>query len=444
MGRNIVTPNIDSIVSLAKRRGIIFPGSDIYGGLGNTWDYGPLGVELKNNVKQSWWKSMVQQNPNIYGMDSSILMNPKVWEVSGHTNNFSDPLSECKVCHSRYRSDELIDPTKCLKCEGDLTPERQFNLMFKTFVGPLEDKAAQIWLRPETAQGIFINFKNIVNSMHPKLPFGIAQIGKSFRNEITPGNFIYKTREFEQMEMEFFVSPESDAEWYEYWVNTRFDWYSSIGIREQNLRLREHSQKELAHYAKATKDIEFLFPWGWGELEGIANRTDFDLSTHDNGSEGDLKYFDQIRQDHYFPYVIEPAAGVDRTVLALLLDAYDEEPLNNEKNEIRSVLKLHPKMSPITVAILPLSRNDLLVPKAKTLIELLQSQFKCSYDDAQSIGKRYRRQDEIGTPLCVTVDFETVNTDDAVTVRHRDTMEQERIPSDNLVKYIQDQLEQYV
>ena len=316
--------------------------------------------------------------------------------------------------------------------------------MFKTFVGPLEDEAAQIWLRPETAQGIFVNFKNIVNSMHPKLPFGIAQIGKSFRNEITPGNFIYKTREFEQMEMEFFVSPDTDVEWYEYWVNTRFNWYSSIGIRAQNLRLREHSQKELAHYAKATKDIEFLFPWGWGELEGIANRADFDLSTHDNGSEGDLKYFDQIRQDHYFPYVIEPAAGVDRTVLALLLDAYDEEPLNNEKNEIRSVLKVHPKMSPITVAILPLSRNDLLVPKAKTLFELLQNQFKCSYDDAQSIGKRYRRQDEIGTPLCVTVDFETVNTDDAVTVRHRDTMEQERIPSDNLVKYIQDQLEQYV
>ena len=399
--------DLSTIVSLAKRRGFVFPSSEIYGGIGSSWDYGPLGVELKRNVKEAWWHAMVYEHDDVVGLDSAIIQNPAVWLASGHAANFTDPLVECSVCHKRYRADQIDDPTKCPDDGAPLSEPRMFNLMFKTFVGPVEDSANQVWLRPETAQGIFINFDNVQKATRSKLPFGIAQIGKSFRNEITPGNFIFRTREFEQMEMEFFVRPGDDDRWHEHWIQERFAWYKALGISEERLRLRVHEPDELAHYAKATSDIEYLFPWGWGELEGIANRTDFDLSQHEASSGKGMQYFDQELNEHYFPYVIEPAAGVDRAALTFMIDAYDEEmaPTGDGKEETRVVMRFHPDIAPVQVAVLPLSRNEKLTPTAREVLAQARRSFRTQYDDAQSIGRRYRRQDEIGTPLCVTVDF---------------------------------------
>ena len=435
--------DLSKIVSLAKRRGFVFPSSEIYGGIGSSWDYGPLGVELKRNVKEAWWRSMVYQRNDVVGLDSAIIQNPQVWISSGHSTNFTDPLVECSVCHKRYRADQLDDPSVCPDDKAKLSDPKMFNLMFKTFVGPVEDSANQVWLRPETAQGIFINFDNVVTSTRSKLPFGIAQVGKSFRNEITPGNFIFRTREFEQMEMEYFVKPGDDDSWHKYWIQHRYNWYKSLGIREENLRIRVHANDELAHYAKATSDIEYAFPWGWGELEGIANRTDFDLSQHESVSGKNLKYFDQELNEHYFPYVIEPAAGVDRTALTFMFDAYEEEQIisSNGKTDTRTLLHFHPDIAPVQVAVLPLSRNEKLNTTSKEIESLLLSQsFRCQYDDSQSIGRRYRRQDEIGTPLCVTIDFETVENDQAVTIRNRDSMRQSRVPIENLVEEIKKEL----
>ena len=422
--------DLSTIVSLAKRRGFVFPSSEIYGGIGSSWDYGPLGVELKRNVKEAWWHAMVYEHDDVVGLDSAIIQNPAVWLASGHAANFTDPLVECNVCHKRYRADQIDDPTKCPDDGAPLSEPRMFNLMFKTFVGPVEDSANQVWLRPETAQGIFINFDNVQKATRSKLPFGIAQIGKSFRNEITPGNFIFRTREFEQMEMEFFVRPGDDDRWHEHWIQERFAWYKALGISEERLRLRVHEPDELAHYAKATSDIEYLFPWGWGELEGIANRTDFDLSQHEASSGKGMKYFDQELNEHYFPYVIEPAAGVDRAALTFMIDAYDEEmaPTGDGKEETRVVMRFHPDIAPVQVAVLPLSRNEKLTPTAREVLAQARRSFRTQYDDAQSIGRRYRRQDEIGTPLCVTVDFQTVEDDQAVTIRNRDSMQQVRVP----------------
>jgi glycyl-tRNA synthetase len=435
--RYVTKVEMAKIVSLAKRRGFIFPSSEIYGGIGSTWDYGPLGVELKRNVKELWWRSMVQQRDDVVGLDAAILMHPRVWEASGHVEGFTDPLVECKSCHKRFRSDQMEDTSKCPECDGGLTAPRQFNLMFKTFMGPLEDSANQVWMRPETAQGIFVNFANVLTATRMKLPFGIAQIGKAFRNEITPGNYTFRTREFEQMEMEYFVKPGDDEAWHQHWVEQRHQWYQELGIRPEKLRLRVHDPAELAHYAKATSDIEYQFPWGWGELEGIANRTDFDLRRHAEYSGQELDYFDQESGERFVPYVIEPSGGVDRTALAFLVDAYDEEP---DKNDVRVVLRFHPDVAPSKVAVLPLSRNEKLVPTAREVYALVRSQLASSYDDAQSIGRRYRRQDEVGTPLCVTVDFETVEQDQAVTIRQRDTMEQVRIPIAELVPALREQL----
>ena len=434
--------NLSKIVSLAKRRGFVFPSSEIYGGIGSSWDYGPLGVELKRNVKEAWWRSMVYGRDDVVGLDSAIIQNPEVWISSGHATNFTDPLVECPTCHKRYRADQIEDATKCPDDGTTLSEPRMFNLMFKTFVGPLEDSANQVWLRPETAQGIFINFDNVITATRSKLPFGIAQIGKSFRNEITPGNFIFRTREFEQMEMEFFVKPGEDEQWHEHWIQERFAWYKQLGISSDNLRLRVHDPEELAHYAKATSDVEYLFPWGWGELEGIANRTDFDLSQHEASSGKNMKYFDQELNEHYFPYVIEPAAGVDRAALTFMFDAYDEElaPTGGGKEETRTVMHFHPDIAPVQVATLPLSRNEKLTPTARHIHSQLLRSFRCQYDDAQSIGRRYRRQDEIGTPLCVTVDFQTVEEDQSVTIRNRDSMEQIRVPIPELPDAIRDQL----
>lgn len=433
---------MEKLVSLCKRRGFIFPGSEIYGGLGSSWDYGPLGTELKRNVKNAWWQTIVHQRDDTVGLDSAIIMNPEIWNTSGHATGFTDPLVECKECHERYRADQLESGTEnCIKCNGPLTAPRQFNLMFKTFVGPVEDSAAQAWLRPETAQGIFVNFSNTLVSSRRKPPFGIAQIGKSFRNEITPGNFTYRTREFEQMELEFFVPPEDDETWHEYWVQERIDWYLNLGITPDNLRIRDHSSDELAHYAKATKDIEFFFPWGWGELEGIANRTDFDLKAHSNATGQSLDYFDDIKKARIIPYVIEPSGGVDRATLAFLIDAYTEETHGDTE---RVVLKLNHSLAPVKVAILPLSRNEKLIPTARAIYETVRKLglWKVEYDDSQSIGRRYRRQDEIGTPLCVTVDFETVEHDQSVTIRDRDTMGQTRVSISNLVSTLQTMLTQ--
>jgi len=414
---------MEKLVSLCKRRGYIFPSSEVYGGMGACYDYGPLGVELKNNVKAAWWRSMVQERDDIVGLDTSILMHPEVWVASGHVGGFADPLVDCKQCRRRWRADELSD-TACPDCGGELTEPRMFNLMFKTFAGPVEDEAAVVYLRPETAQGIFVNFQNVVSSTRKKLPFGIAQIGKSFRNEITTGNFIFRTREFEQMEIEYFVRPGSDVEWFERWVNDRLDWYTGLGIRSDSLRLREHVREDLAHYAKACTDIEYRFPMGWGELEGIANRTDFDLRQHASHSGKDLSYFDDETKEHFFPYVVEPSAGVDRSVLAFLADAYDEEP---DKDEIRVVLRLHPALAPIKVAVLPLSKNEKLLPLSQEVYNSLRSCWMVQYDNAQSIGRRYRRQDEIGTPYCVTIDFDSLE-DNAATIRDRDSMRQLRVP----------------
>lgn len=417
----MVEVTMDIIASLAKRRGFVFPSSEIYGGFSSTWDYGPLGVEMKRNIKNLWWRDMVQRRDDIVGLDSAILMSPLIWEASGHLAKFTDPMVDCKLCHHRFRADQ-IEGDRCPDCGGELTEVRQFNLMFKTFVGPVQDDAAVAYLRPETAQGIFVNFFNVQSSMRRKLPFGIAQQGKAFRNEITPGNFIFRTREFEQMEMEYFVRPGTEIEAYKEWVEARHQWYLKYGLKAESLRLRVHEEAELAHYSNATTDIEFKFPWGWGELEGIASRTDFDLKRHSEASNKDLTYFDEETGEHITPYVVEPAVGVDRIMLTMLLDAYDEEP---DKEGTRVVLRLHPEIAPIKVAVLPLSKK--LADEAKKVHAVVRSQMMSQYDDTGSIGKRYRRQDEIGTPLCVTVDFETLN-DHAVTIRERDSMEQVRVP----------------
>jgi glycyl-tRNA synthetase len=404
--------NLDKIASLSQRRGLIYPSSDIYGGLSSCWDYGPLGVELKRNIKEAWWRAVVQGREDIVGLDTSILMHPQTWEASGHLQGFSDPLAECKNCHQRWRTDDL-EAESCPACGGELTEPHMFNLMFKTFMGPIEEAASTVYLRPETAQGIFVNFSNVVDTTRKKLPFGIAQIGKSFRNEITTGNFIFRSREFEQMELEYFVKPDTDEEWFNYWLEERFNWYLKLGIRKDNLRLRQHMKHELAHYARDCYDIDYLFPMGWAELEGIANRGDYDLTQHAKYSGKSLTYFDEDAKEQIVPYVIEPSAGVDRTCLAVLCDAYDEE-LDNE--EVRVLLHLHPQIAPVKVAILPLSRRENLVQLAREVYADLRQCWTVSYDDAQSIGRRYRRQDEIGTPFCVTVDFESLE-DKAVTIR---------------------------
>ena len=444
MPRFLLSPDMDKILSLSKRRGFIFQSSEIYGGLGSTWDYGPLGVELKRHVKEAWWKSVVADRDDMVGLDSAILMHPRVWEASGHVENFSDPLVECRICHRRFRSDQLSED-KCPDCGGALTEARNFNLMFRTHMGPVEETGQEVFLRPETAQGIFVNFPNVVNATRKKLPFGIGQIGKAFRNEITPGNFTFRTREFEQMEVEFFVKPGTDEEWLNSWVQSRFEWYVSLGIRRQNLRLRRHDPDELAHYAKDTYDIEYRFPWGWGELEGIADRTDFDLQRHDQFSGESLSYFDDESKERYFPYVIEPSGGVDRATLAFWLDSYDEESelstkADQKQGNVRVVSHLHRKLAPITVAVLPLSRNEKLNPTSRRVYDLIRRNFNAQFDDAQSIGRRYRRQDEIGTPYCVTVDFDTLD-DDQVTVRDRDTMNQVRLPVSELTEVLHDKLE---
>ncbi|MFN3974202.1 MAG: glycine--tRNA ligase [Dehalococcoidia bacterium] len=429
---------MEKIVALCKRRGIIFPSSEIYGGLGSTWDYGPLGVELKRVVKDLWWRDNVLRRDDMVGLDAAILMHPRVWEASGHLESFVDPLSECKECHTRWRPSDLADPTRCPDCGGSLTEPRLFNLMFKTFMGPVEDTAHIVYLRPETAQGIFVNFLNVLTATRKRLPFGIAQIGKAFRNEITPGNFIFRTREFEQMEIEYFVKPGEDEAWHRRWVEERHNWYLRYGIRRENLRLREHTKEELAHYAKATVDIEYRFPWGWAELEGIANRTDFDLQRHSQFSGERLVYFDEGSKQHIVPYIIEPSGGVDRAILAFLIDAYDEEP---DKEEVRVVLRLHPALAPIKVAVLPLSRNERLVPLARQIYLSLKSlgRWTVAYDDAQSIGRRYRRFDEVGTPYCITIDFQSLE-DQQVTIRERDSMAQVRVPIADLEKNLEERL----
>ncbi len=416
---------MEKLVSLCKRRGFVFQSSEIYGGLSSCWDYGPLGVELKNNVKAAWWQSVVRERDDMVGLDSSILMHPDIWVASGHVGTFSDPLVDCKECKQRFRADH-IESESCPECGGELTEARMFNLMFKTHMGPIEDSGAQVYLRPETAQGIFVNFQNAVTSTRKKLPFGIAQIGKAFRNEITPGNFTFRTREFEQMEIEYFVKPGTDDEWFEHWIESRFNWYIDLGIKKENLRLRPHDPDELAHYARGCTDVEYLFPIGWSELEGIANRTDFDLAQHAEHSGQNLAYFDEQVKEHYLPYVIEPSAGADRGTLAFLADAYDEEL--DEKGDLRVVLHFHPKLAPIKVAVLPLSKKETLIPLAKeTIYNDLRKNFMTQYDEVQSIGKRYRRQDEIGTPFCVTVDFDSLE-DNRVTIRDRDSQRQIRVP----------------
>ncbi len=450
---------MDKLVNLCKGRGYVYAGSEIYGGLSNSWDYGPLGVELKNNIKQAWWKKFVKQNPLNVGLDSAIIMNPRTWEASGHLAGFSDPLMDCRSCNSRHRADTLIEDycakknincnianmsdddmsafivehnivcPVCGKC--DFTPIRKFNLMFKTFIGVTEDAKNAAYLRPETAQGIFVNFKNVARTTRKKVPFGIGQIGKSFRNEITPGNFIFRTREFEQMELEFFCEPGTDLEWYDYWKNFCLNWLLSLGMKQENLRLRDHDQDELSFYSKATCDFEVMFPFGWGELWGIADRTDYDLTCHQNVSGENLEYIDPVKGTRYLPYVIEPSLGADRAFLAFLTNAYDEEEVG--EGDTRTVLRLHPELAPYKACVLPLSKK--LSAQADEIFGNICSVFACDYDEAGSIGKRYRRQDEIGTPLCVTVDFDT-EVDGCVTVRDRDTMTQERIPVTELNSYI--------
>lgn len=430
----MATPDkMEKIVSLCKRRGFIFQSSEIYGGLNSCWDYGPLGAELKRNVKEVWWKSVVYERSDVFGLDASILMHPEVWRASGHVEGFSDPLVDCKECKHRFRQDHLTDPTVCPDCGGELTEARQFNLMFKTFMGPVEDTASTVYMRPETAQGIFVNFQNILTSSRAKIPFGIAQIGKAFRNEITPGNFTFRTREFEQMEIEFFVKPGTDDEWLHYWKDERFNWYVRYGINQDNLTLRKHEDDELAHYAKECYDVEYNFPFGWSELEGIASRTDFDLTQHQTFSKKKLSYFDEQERSRYIPYVIEPSAGADRSTLAFLVDAYDEE-------EERVVLRFHPKLAPVKAAIFPLMRKDGHPEKAREIEKILRPHFKVMYDEAGSIGKRYRRQDEIGTPYCVTVDQETFQ-DETITLRERDSMEQIRLPISRLLEALKERLD---
>ena len=431
-----VNVDMEKIVSLCKRRGFVFQSSEIYGGLGSCWDYGPMGVELKRNVKDAWWKAIVQERDDVVGIDTSIMMHPKVWKASGHVDSFTDPLVECKSCHLRWRASE-INNQLCPKCGGELTEPRMFNLMFKTFMGPVEEEANTIYLRPETAQGMFVNFENVITTSRKKLPLGIAQIGKSFRNEITPGNFIFKTREFEQMELEYFVKPGTDEYWFDYWVKERFDWYIRLGIGKEKLRLRQHSKDELAHYAKDCYDIEYLFPIGWSELEGIANRGNYDLTQHAKHSGRDLSYYDGESNERFLPYIIEPSAGVDRSVLALLIDAYHEEVV---EGETRVVLRLHPSLAPMKVAVLPLSRNEKLTPLAKEIYKQLCPSFMTCYDDSQSIGRRYRRQDEVGTPFCVTIDFQSLE-DKQVTIRERDSLAQIRVPVEELEKTLEAKLQ---
>ena len=454
--------NMDKVVALCKGRGYIFPGSEIYGGLANTWDYGPLGVEFKNNVKKAWWRKFVQESPYNVGMDCAILMNPQTWVASGHVGGFSDPLMDCKACKARFRADKLIEDyaiangltdirpdgmtneqmeqfiaekgIACPECGAhDFTSIRKFNLMFKTFQGVTEDAKNQIYLRPETAQGIFVNFANVQRTTRKKLPFGIAQIGKSFRNEITPGNFTFRTREFEQMELEFFCKPGTDLEWFQYWKDFCHKWLLDLNMTDENLRLRDHEKEELAFYSNATTDFEYLFPFGWGELWGVADRTNYDLSRHSEHSGKPLEYFDQETNEHYIPYCIEPSLGADRVVLAFLCDAYDEEVVDAEKNDTRVVLHLHPALAPFKACVLPLSKK--LSEEATALYQELSDHFMVDYDEAGSIGKRYRRQDEIGTPFCITYDFES-KEDGCVTVRDRDTMAQERVPMKDLVHYL--------
>ena len=460
-----VEKTMDKIVALCKSRGFVFPGSDIYGGLANSWDYGPLGVEFKNNVKKAWWKKFVQESPYNVGVDCAILMNPQVWVASGHVGGFSDPLMDCKECKARFRADKLVEDHMtengaevdsadgwtneqlmdyitnnnivCPKCgKLNYTEIRKFNLMFKTFQGITEDSSSEIYLRPETAQGIFVNFKNVQRSSRKKVPFGIAQIGKSFRNEITPGNFTFRTREFEQMELEFFCKPGTDLEWFGYWKDYCWNFLMSLGVNKENLRIRDHGQEELSFYSNATSDIEYLFPFGWGELWGIADRTDYDLNKHAEHSGTDMTYMDPTTNEKYVPYVIEPSLGADRVTLAFLIDAYDEEEL--EGGDVRTVLHLHPALAPYKAAVLPLSKK--LSEKADEVYSLLAKNFNIEYDETGSIGKRYRRQDEIGTPFCITVDFETEN-DGCVTIRHRDSMTQERVKIEELNDFIAKSLE---
>ena len=468
---------LEKIISLSKRRGFIFPSSDIYGGIGGFYDFGPLGVEMKNNIKRIWWKNVVQQRKEVVGLDSSIIMNSKIWEASGHTQHFADPLCECKKCHKRFRADHLVEKLKtpgkldehgtfnqeelkdiakvipkikCPECGGELTPPRQFNLMFKTFIGPVEEETAKTYLRPETAQGIFVNYKNILDTQRVKVPFGIAQVGKAFRNEITPGNFIFRTREFEQMELEYFVKPGEDEKSFDYWVKERMRWYiEDLAITEEKLRIRPHRKDELAHYAKSCVDIEYKFPFGWSEIEGIANRTDFDLKQHQENSGVDLRYFDEPsagRKQYYIPYVIEPSCGVERIMFALLCDAYQEikggrTETTKAAKEVEILLKLDKKLAPIKVAVLPLVKNKPeLVKKAKEVFELLKPYFMCQYDEVGSIGRRYRRQDETGTIFCLTLDFESLEQND-LTIRYRDTMKQERVKIKDLIKVLKEKLE---
>ncbi|MDP2044251.1 MAG: glycine--tRNA ligase [Candidatus Omnitrophota bacterium] len=428
---------MDKIVSLCKRRGFIFQGSEIYGGLANTWDYGPNGIELKNNLKKAWWRACVYERNDVFGMDAAILMHPKVWEASGHIENFFDLKSDCKNCKKRLKTAELEDPKKCPECGGELMEARPFNLMFKTHQGAVEDASNTVFLRPETAQGMFVNFLNILDSKHPKLPFGLAQVGKSFRNEITPGNFTFRTREFEQMEIEYFCRPPEADKIYESWVEERFNWYLNLGMRKENLRKREHAKDELAHYAKACTDIEYKFPFGWSELEGIANRADFDLKQHSKFSGKELVYFDDQKKEKFYPYIIEPSGGVDRSVLAVLVDAYHEEEV---REDTRVVLKLNKELAPTKVAVLPLLRNrPEIVELAKRITQGLKKFTVAVYDDTGAIGKLYRRQDEVGTLFCVTIDVQTLE-DQQVTVRDRDTMLQERISIDRLKEFLTEKL----
>lgn len=455
--------SMDKIISLCKQRGYIFSGSEIYGGLANTWDYGPLGVEFKNNVKAAWWNKFIHRSKYNVGLDCAILMNPQVWVASGHVGGFNDPLMDCKACHERFRADKIIEDyvlskgldldingasndrleeiineynIPCPTCgKNDFTKIRKFNLMFKTFQGVTEDSAAEIYLRPETAQGIFVNFKNVLRVSRKKLPFGIGQIGKSFRNEITPGNFTFRTREFEQMELEFFCDPEEEMQWFNYWKNYCHNWLLNLGLKKENVKLRDHEKEELSHYSNATTDIEFLFPFGWGELWGIADRTDFDLKQHQNNSGENLEYLDPENGKRFLPYCIEPSLGADRVALAFLCDAYDEETL--ESGDVRTVLRLHPALAPFKAAVLPLQKK--LSPKADEVYEKLSSLFNTDYDLTGSIGKRYRREDEIGTPYCITVDFDTLE-DDTVTVRDRDTMQQVRMPINEVAPFILEKL----
>jgi glycyl-tRNA synthetase len=424
----------EAVVNLCKRRGFVFPSAEIYGGIRSTYDYGPLGANMLRNVKDAWWRAMVQERDDVVGIDAAILTNPRVWEASGHVATFTDPLVDCRKCKERWRLDQLPVTADlaaaCPNCGStDLTEARPFNLMFKTHVGPVEDEGSIAYLRPETAQGMFVNFKNVSTTLRLKPPFGIAQIGRSFRNEITPGNFVFRTREFEMMEMEFFVPPGDDERWYEYWCAERLEWYVRHGIPREWLRLRPHTQEELSHYSSGTTDVEFLFPWGWGELEGIARRTDYDLRAHQEHSGEDLTWFDQATGERYLPYVVEPAGGVTRTTMAFLMAAYDEDVV---AGEARTVLRLHPRLAPYQVAVLPLSKKDTLTPVARDVLHRLQKRWVCQYDETQAIGRRYRRQDEIGTPYCVTVDFDTLE-DRAVTIRERDSTEQVRVPIADLV-----------